>query len=121
MSLANMSVQGPFRSKNGLIFGVIRGLADYYGISPYMLRLAALGVSIFLAFWPVLLLYIAAAIIMPAEPTVRPVTERDRERVILGRVDPATLVDSLVSRADNLERKIRRLEDHVTSKSFRPS
>ena len=119
MSLANMSVQGPFRSKHGLFLGVIRGLAEHYKISPYALMLIVVGVSIFLAFWPVLLLYIAVAIIMPAEPAVMPVTERDREMVLLGLVDPTTLVDSLMKRADSLEAKIRRLEDHVTSKNFR--
>ena len=119
MSLANMSVQGPFRSKKGLFLGVIRGLADHYKMSPFVLRLIVIGVSVFLAFWPVLLLYFAAAVIMPAEPKVLPVTERERERAILGSVDPATLVDSLKSRAVYLENKLRRLEDHVTSKNFR--
>jgi phage shock protein PspC (stress-responsive transcriptional regulator) len=47
---------------------VIRGLAERYGISPYLLRLAVIGISFFLAFWPVLLVYVAAAIIMPTEP-----------------------------------------------------
>ncbi|MDR2366694.1 MAG: PspC domain-containing protein [Deltaproteobacteria bacterium] len=119
MSLANMSVQGPFRSKNGLFLGVIRGLAEHYKLSPFVLRLIVIGLSVFLAFWPVVLIYFAAYFIMPTEPVAMPVTERDRERVLLGRVDPTTMVDSLMNRADNLERKVRRLEDHVTSRNFR--
>jgi phage shock protein C len=119
MNFANMSVQGPFRSKDGLFLGVIRGMAEHYKMSPYVLRLIVVGVSIFLAFWPVLLLYFAAAIIMPVEPKVMPVTARDRERVLLGQVNPTTLVDSLILRADNLEAKLRRIEDYVTSKNFR--
>jgi phage shock protein C len=121
MSLANISVQGPFRSKHGLFLGVIRGLAEHYKMSPNVLRLIVIGISIFLAFWPVVLLYFAAAIIMPSEPAVLPLSERERKIVLLGNVDPKTLVEGLVYRADILERKIQRLEDHVTSKTFRIS
>jgi phage shock protein C len=114
-----MSIKGPFRSPNGLIFGVVRGLADHYNISPFVLRLSILAASVFLAFWPVLLLYIAAAIVMPSEPKVLPLNERSKEVFLLGQVDPETLIEGLAARSESLERKIRRLEDHVTSKNFR--
>ncbi|MDR0620711.1 MAG: PspC domain-containing protein [Deltaproteobacteria bacterium] len=121
MSLANMPVQGPFRSKHGLFLGVIRGLAEHYHWSPFTLRIIVIAAAIFLALWPVLLLYFAAAFIMPTEPIARPVTERDRQRAILGNADPTTMVDGLMTRSDILESKIRRLEDYVTSKTFRVS
>ncbi|MDR1111139.1 MAG: PspC domain-containing protein [Deltaproteobacteria bacterium] len=119
MNIAKMSVKGPFRSKRGLLLGVVRGLAEHYGWSPAVLRLAIIGISFFLAFWPMILLYLAAAFVMPAEPAARPASDREREIVLLAQVDPATMVEALASRADALERKIRRLEDHVTSKAFR--
>jgi phage shock protein C len=119
MSLARISIMGPFRSRQGLILGVVRGLADHYRLSPGLLRLAIIGVSIFLAFWPVVIIYLAAALIMPAEPTIRPHNQRDQELRLLGRADPASLVETLHNRAERLERKVRRLEDHVTSKAFR--
>jgi phage shock protein C len=114
-----MSIQGPFKSKKGLFLGVISGLAEHYKMSPFVLRLIVIAISIFLAFWPVLLLYFAAAIIMPKEPTVMPITDRDRQLALMGRVDPTMMVDTLMNRADSLESKIRRLEHHVTSKKYR--
>jgi hypothetical protein len=56
---------------------------------------------------------------MPAEPSRPLVSERDRELALLGRADPKTLVDSLIARADSIEKKTRRLEDFVTSKNYR--
>jgi phage shock protein C len=119
MSLAKISINGPYRSKKGLILGVIKGLAEHYNISPFYFRLTVIIISIFLAFWPVLIIYIAAAIVMPTEPKVRPVSQRDKEIVLLGRADPEALMESLSNRSQRLEQKIRRLEDYVTSKPFR--
>ncbi|MDR1298147.1 MAG: PspC domain-containing protein [Deltaproteobacteria bacterium] len=119
MSLASLSIKGPFRSKRGLLLGVARGLAEHYQISAVMLRLVVVAVSLLLAFWPVVLLYIAAAAVMPAEPRVFPVSERDKEIVLLCEADPAALMSGLAVRADDVEKKVRRLEDRVTSRSFR--
>ena len=119
MSLSNMSVTGPFRSRKGVFLGVVRGLADHWGMSPLALRVIVIALSLFLAFWPIVISYFIAAIIMPTQPLNLPLSEREREMTLLGRADPKTLVDSLVSRADGIERKIRRLEDIITSKKFR--
>ena len=119
MSLYNMSVVGPFRSRKGVFLGVVRGLADHWAMSPFALRIIVITASLFLAFWPVVIIYLAAAVIMPTEPAHQPLSDRDRELYLLGRADPKTLVDSLVARADRIEQKARRLEDIVTSKGFR--
>lgn len=118
MSFRNMSVVGPFRSRKGVFLGVIQGLAEHWGMSPAALRIIIITLSIFLAFWPTVITYFVAAIIMPLQP-LRPISERDRQLMLLGRADPNTLVNSLISRADDIERKTRRLEDYVTSKGFR--
>jgi phage shock protein C len=119
MSLYNMSVLGPFRSKSGLFLGVIKGLAEHWAMSPFTLRIIVVTVSIVLAFWPVVIIYFIAAIIMPKEPAIRPLSDRDRELYLLGQADPKTLVDSLIARADHIEKRARRLEDIITSKGFR--
>jgi phage shock protein C len=119
MSLAKISIKGPYRSKNGMLLGVIRGLADHFQISPFYLRIIVIFLSLILAFWPAVILYIAAAIVMPKEPKVKPISERDKEIFLLGKADPDALVESLVNRSQRLEQKLRRLEDYVTSKPFR--
>jgi phage shock protein C len=114
-----MSVVGPFRSRKGVLLGVIRGCAEHWGMSPFALRIIVLTLSLFLAFWPVVIIYLVAAIVMPTEPDRPPAGGRDRELLLLGRADPMTLMDSLLARADQIESKARRLEDIVTSKGFR--
>ncbi|MDR1487188.1 MAG: PspC domain-containing protein [Deltaproteobacteria bacterium] len=119
MSLAKISINGPYKSPHGLFLGVIRGLADHYKISPFYLRLAVILISLLLAFWPMVIIYFAAAIVMPKEPKVRPTSERAKETVLLGRADPKALVEGLVNRSNQIEKKLRRLEDYITSKPFR--
>jgi phage shock protein C len=119
MALSKMSLTGPFRSRQGLLLGVVKGLADHWGMSPFALRIIIVALSLFLAFWPMAIMYVAAAIIMPMEPLSPPANERERELLLLGKADLNTLVASLESRADGIERKIRRLEDIITSKTYR--
>jgi phage shock protein C len=119
MSLATMSVTGPFRSKKGLLLGVVQGLAEHWGKSPFTLRAMAVLISIFLAFWPMVIIYLAAALIMPSRPAAMPMTERQKELFLLGRSNPRALVELLENRLRQLDWKARRLEDIVTSKSFR--
>ncbi|MDR0354526.1 MAG: PspC domain-containing protein [Deltaproteobacteria bacterium] len=60
--------KGPYRAGNGLFLGVLQGLADHFRISAFILRLAVVFAALFLAFWPVAVLYFVSALIMPAEP-----------------------------------------------------
>ncbi|MDR3135438.1 MAG: PspC domain-containing protein [Deltaproteobacteria bacterium] len=60
--------KGPFRSRNGMLMGVIAGLAEYFGISRWLLRLVIVAISLLVAFWPVLIVYVISAFIMPLEP-----------------------------------------------------
>jgi phage shock protein C len=119
MSLNTLSLTGPFRSKNGLLFGVLRGIAEHYHISPFTLRLVFLIVSVFLVFWPMVIIYALAVLIMPLEPKFQLTKEADIELLLLGQADPAALVERLNDRFDGLEKKARRLEDIVTSKAYR--
>ncbi|MDR1545611.1 MAG: PspC domain-containing protein [Deltaproteobacteria bacterium] len=119
MSLAKISVRGPFKSDHGLLLGVVSGLAEHFGFSVLGLRVAVVAASIFLAFWPAVLMYLAAAIIMTKKPTGPGLSQRGQELAILGQADPQALVASLSARAERVERLVRRLEDHVTSRRFR--
>lgn len=60
--------RAPYRSRKGLILGVCRGLAEYFGVPVFWARVAAVAVFVLSGFWPVALLYLAAALIMKTEP-----------------------------------------------------
>lgn len=53
------------KSANRLIFGVCGGLAEYFGIDPMIVRLAA--IILFFGFGVGLLAYLILALIMPKE------------------------------------------------------
>ena len=61
-------IKGPFRSNHGLCLGVLKGIADHFGVAPWILRLALAIVAVFVAFWPALAGYLVAALIMPRVP-----------------------------------------------------
>jgi phage shock protein PspC (stress-responsive transcriptional regulator) len=43
-------------------------LSEFFGISRWILRAIAIALGLFLAFWPVILIYFLAAFIMPLNP-----------------------------------------------------
>ncbi|MDR3204766.1 MAG: PspC domain-containing protein [Deltaproteobacteria bacterium] len=120
MNLGTLKVTGPYKSKNGLILGVLAGIAEFYRVSPFFLRVAVVACSFFLFFLPTIILYLVAYFVMPAEPKVRPLTKREKDVYLLGVNNPSALIESLKRRFEEAEHKIRRLEDFVTKKDFRP-
>lgn len=60
--------RGLYRSRNGMIFGVCRGLADYFDLDAFWLRVAAVVGFIVTGFFPLGVVYILAAMIMRKEP-----------------------------------------------------
>lgn len=58
-----------YKSRNDvMIDGVCGGIAEYFGIDPTIVRLAVFFVTFFTAAVPGILLYVAAAFIMPRAP-----------------------------------------------------
>ena len=53
------------KSNNKVFLGVCGGLADYFGIDPTIVRLIALVLLVITGFFPVGVIYIVAALIMP--------------------------------------------------------
>lgn len=65
------SQRGLYRSRDGVIFGVCRGIAEYFDVSVFWTRAIALGGLIFTGFFPVGFAYLLAALLMKKEPYVR--------------------------------------------------
>ena len=64
----SISGRGLYRSRNGILFGVCRGLADYFDFSVFWIRAIAVILFIFTGFWPVVGIYLLAALLMKSEP-----------------------------------------------------
>ena len=72
MRLMNRSFRrGLYRSRNGLILGVIRGISEYFDFSVFWGRTIAVILLLVSGFWPVTGLYFLAALLMKPGPVLR--------------------------------------------------
>jgi phage shock protein C len=114
----SISRRGLYRSRNGVIFGVCRGLADYFDFSVIWIRVIAIVLFLFTGFWPVVGIYILAALLMKSDPTKHadsgPNYRGDRRSGCM-RTDTA---ERLKRKWKHLEERIRKMEDKVTSRKF---
>ena len=109
---------GMYRSRNGIILGVCRGMAEYFDFSIFWTRAVALILLFFTGLWPVAVLYFIAALIMKPEP-ILPLHTEDQQEFYESYVhSPRGAADRLKRRYEKLERRIQRMENHVTSAEF---
>lgn len=59
---------GLYRSRDGWILGVCGGIADYFDLSPFWLRMLALLGLALTGGMPLIPIYIVAALVMKPEP-----------------------------------------------------
>ena len=109
---------GLYRSRNGIILGVCRGMADYFDFSVFWARVITLVLLFLTGFWPVMILYFVAALLMKPEPVIPIETDEEQEFYDSYVHSHRGATDRLKRRYENLERRIRRMEDHVTGREF---
>lgn len=109
--------RGLYRSRRGVFFGVCRGLAEYFDMSVKWVRIITVVAFIFTGIWPAAIIYILLAVIMKPEPFMyfgKPGMQGAQDYAS----DRAAAVGRLNSTFQRLERRLRRLEDVVTSRDF---
>jgi phage shock protein C len=110
--------RGFYRSRNGVILGVCRGLADYFDLNVFWIRIILLFMLVISGIWPMLLLYFIASLLMKPEP-VKPIdTEEEKEFYDSYTESPQRAASRLKRRYHDLDRRIRRMEDVVTAREF---
>jgi len=115
---SNRSGTRPYRSRKGVILGVIRGLAEYFNISVFWSRFIAVLILIFTGFWPVVGLYLLAALLLKPEP-VTPLENPDEKEFYSSYTASRKMaLDRLKRTYKSLDRRLRRLEDNVTAREF---
>lgn len=99
---------------SGIIAGVCAGLAEYFGVDVTLTRVL-LAVGAF--FFPILILaYIVLALLLPKRrSTGYGADDRDGELRRHVRAEPHATLDSVRHRFRDLDRRLQRLEKHVTS------
>lgn len=118
MSSGSTERKGLYRSRDGAIFGVCKGIADYLDISVFWTRVVTV-IAFFLTWmWPTGVLYFVAALVMKPEPVVPFKTEADAEFYNSYTTSRTAALQRLKRTYDNLERRIRRIEDIVTNREY---
>lgn len=117
----------PFESPNphrlyrnpagGVIGGVCAGIADYFGITPALVRIGVV-VGLFFAFAPVLIAYVIAVLALPVRPAnlYRNPEEEAFWRSVATKPDRS--LAGLGQRLRSFETRVAGLEAYVASKDF---
>ena len=113
-----MPRKGLYRSRDGIILGVCRGIADYFDFSAFWIRAILIVVFIFTGFWPVIGIYILAAILMKSEPGLPGEKESKRKYHCRYKRARRETSERIKHKWRYLEKRIRRMEDKVTSREF---
>lgn len=109
---------GLHRSRNGVILGVCKGIADYFDFSVFWVRAVVVICLILSGFWPITGLYFLAALLMKPEPAIPILSEDEQEFYDSYVSSRKSAVDRIKRRYENLERRIRRMEHTVTSREY---
>jgi phage shock protein C len=107
-----------YRSRSGLILGVCKGTAEYFDFSVFWTRAIAVVLLFLTGLWPVTGLYFLAALLMKPEPVLPIMDEEERDIYHSYLHSRRTAVSRLKRRYEDLERRIQRMEDKVTSREF---
>ncbi len=109
---------GLYRSRDGVIFGVCAGIANYLDFSVGWTRVLAVVAFFFSGMWPVAALYVLAALLIKPEPVVPFKDESDME-FYDSFVNSRTMALSRLKRTyEALERRIGRMEGIVTARDY---
>lgn len=110
--------EGLYRARNGVFLGVCKGVARHFDLPVNLLRAVVLILFFVTGLWPVGLLYIIAAMVMRVEPAVP--FGNDDERTFYDAYSSSRTgaLQRMKRSFDNLDRRLRRMEDVVTSRDF---
>ena len=113
-----------YRSRDGKIFGVCKGLGTYFNLSVSGIRMIALLLLLFnfifgfFGIFPIIAAYVVLALIMKPEPAIKPASELEEEFYQSYASSKKLSLSRLKEKFDSLDSRIRRMENHVTDRSY---
>jgi phage shock protein C len=104
--------------RKGMILGVCAGIADFFGVSPLLVRIVAL-VSLFLFTLPTFIAYFVAAALIRRKPEDLYASGEEEVFWRAVRTEPRQTVRELRHKFREMERRMRAMEGWVTSREFK--
>ncbi len=118
MNTSVMNKNGLYRSRHGVLLGVCRGVADYFDIKVLWVRIIMVVIFLLSGFWPVIGIYLVAALLMKPEPPQSFVNDDERNFYDSYANSPRSAAQRLKKKFNDLDRRIRRMEDSVTGRDY---
>ncbi len=107
-----------YRSRDGIILGVCKGIAEHFDFSVFWARVITILILFFSGFWPIVVLYFIAALLMKPEPVIPIQTDEEQEFYDSYLYSRKGAAERLRRRYNSLESRIQRMEHYVTSREF---
>ena len=112
------SRNGIYRSRNGIILGVCKGLAEHFDFSVFWTRVIGLIFLFVVGILPAIGLYLLAALLMKPEPVIPVENSAEKEFYDSYTYSKHGAIQRLRRRFENLQRRIQRMEHIVTSTEY---
>ena len=116
MTSSTQSQTHLYRSRDGMILGVCKGIARYFDFSVFWVRCVTLVVFLFSGFWPLGGIYMLAALLMKPAPVIPLETGEEQEFYHSYASSRGMALQRLKRSFDKLDRRIQRLEHQVTTR-----
>ena len=103
--------------RNGKMFGICAGIADYTGFDVSLVRVAFLA-AMFMSGGGILPFYFIAAMVTPTKPHVLDRADREERQFWQGvRASPARAARDISSRMKDIDRRLADIESYVTTEN----
>jgi phage shock protein C len=116
--MATEGRRGLYRSRRGIICGVCRGVAEYLDFSVFWTRAITVALCFFTGIWPMVGIYVLAALLMKPEPLLPIETDEEMEFYSSYVNSRAMALQRLRRVFDKLDRRVQRVEDAVTAREY---
>ena len=115
---SQLHVNQLYRSRSGMLLGVCKGLARFLDVPVFWMRVFVLVLTFFTGIWPMVGAYLIAGFVIKPEPVLPPDSDEERAFYDDYVASRTHAIRRVKNRFDRLDRRIRRLEDHVTSREY---
>jgi phage shock protein C len=109
---------GIYRSRNGIILGVCKGLAEHFDFSVFWTRVIGLIFLFVAGILPAIGLYLLSALLMKPEPVIPVMSPAEKEFYDSYTYSRQGAIHRLRRKFENLQRRIQRMEHIVTSTEY---
>jgi phage shock protein C len=107
-----------YRSRQGILMGVCRGIAEHFHFSVFWTRMIVFLLFLITGFWPVGVVYIVAGLLLKMGPVIPLENDKDQEFYQSYTNSRESAIQRVKRKFDNIDRRIQRMEHTVTSREF---